>query len=559
MKHALMNLDEVSDKEGGYVVRHSHYPVSDFGRNQSGEDRKNPLAATYPKLFPYGVGGIKDTRGKSVGFDEHVRWALQYHDRRFRIHHSFPFVVFGMEQKRKALQSARIQMRRKDFERDGYLINSITVSDLKQAEKEEAEHRKISNPRVRLLRKHVFAVSRRIMGSDNYRGQYRGFIWGTCLCLRGPSLWITINPSDTHDPVAQVFAGEQINMDDFFPDAGPDSNRRAQNIAKDPFAAAKYFFFIIKAVLSTLFQIDVRGNRVHSGMGMLGCISGYFGVIEAQGRGSLHVHMMIWLRHTPNMHDMHVQLQNGEFRTRIKEYIRQNIRAHVEGLNEETIRTMPRESNLPYSRPPDPDSSNWNIENQAIERRVVRSQQVHTCNRATCLRFNQQGQLVCKRRAPWLLSPTDIVDEHGRWNPKRTYAFLNNFCPAITTTLRCNNDIKFLTNGRDTKDVTWYFTDYSTKKQNKNNNVSALMAGTLLYHQDHSNHLDDVVERNRLLLFRCQHSINREMEHSGPQVIAYLMGWGDAIYSHHYVPLYWFALKSHLLRVFPELNSNKEK
>ncbi|KAG2138763.1 hypothetical protein BD769DRAFT_1351083, partial [Suillus cothurnatus] len=78
MKHALMNLDEVSDKEGGYVVRHSHYPVSDFGRNQSGEDRKNPLAATYPKLFPYGVGGIEDTRGKSVGFDEHVRWALQY-------------------------------------------------------------------------------------------------------------------------------------------------------------------------------------------------------------------------------------------------------------------------------------------------------------------------------------------------------------------------------------------------------------------------------------------------------------------------------------------------
>jgi hypothetical protein len=91
------------------------------------------------------------------------------------------------------------------------------------------------------------------MGSDNYWGQYHGFIWGTCLCLHGPSLWITINPSDTHNPVAQVFAGEQINMDDFFPDASPDSNRQAQNIAKDPFAAAKYFFFIIKAVLLTLF------------------------------------------------------------------------------------------------------------------------------------------------------------------------------------------------------------------------------------------------------------------------------------------------------------------
>lgn len=450
-------------------------------------------------------------------------------------------------------------MRRKDFERDGYIINSITVSDLKQVEKEEAEHRKISNPRVRLLRKHVFAVSRRVMGSDNYRGQYRGFIWGTSLCLRGPSLWITINPSDTHNPVAQVFAGEQIDMDRFFHDAGPDSNHRAQNIARDPFATTKYFFFIIKAVLSTLFQIEVKGNRVHSGMGMLGRVSGYFGVVEAQGRGTLHVHMMIWLHHTPNMHDMHAQLQTEEFRTKIKEYIGQNIRAHVEGLDEETIQTMQKESDLPYSRPPDPDSSNWSIENQAVERRVARSQQVHTCSRVTCLRFNRHGLLVCKRRAPWVLSPIDIVDEHGRWNPKRTYTFLNNFCPAITTTLRCNNDIKLLTNGSDTKDVTWYFTDYSTKKQNKNNNVSALMASTLLYHQEHSNHLDDVVDRNRLLLFRCQHAINRQMEHSGPQVIAYLMGWGDAIYSHHYVPLYWFALRSHLLRAFSELSSSKEQ
>ncbi|KAG2087899.1 uncharacterized protein F5147DRAFT_748484 [Suillus discolor] len=267
-----MNIDGTSEKEGGYAIRHSHQPVSDFGRNQVGGedlDRKNPLATTYPKLFPYGVGGIEDTRGKFIGFDEHVRWALQYHNRRFRTHHSFPFVIFGMEQKCKALQSARIQMRRKDFERNGFIINSVTVSDLQQAEKEEAEHRPISNPRVCLLWKHVFAV------------QYRGFIWGTCLCLRGPSLWMTINPSDTHDPVAQIFAGEQINMDDFSPVAGPDSNRRAQNIARDPFTTAKYFFFIIKAVLSALFQIEVKGNRnvnPGSGVGLWMCCTHLLGL-----------------------------------------------------------------------------------------------------------------------------------------------------------------------------------------------------------------------------------------------------------------------------------------
>ncbi|KAG1790366.1 uncharacterized protein HD556DRAFT_1310754 [Suillus plorans] len=55
---------------------------------------------------------------------------------------------------------------------------------------------------------------------------------------------------------------------------------------------------------------------------------------------------------------------------------------------------------------------------------------------------------------------------------------------------------------------------------------------------------------------RCQ-SLHREMEMSGPQVIAYLMNWGDVICLCHYVPLYWFALKLHLLEAFSELNTNK--
>ncbi|KAG1727657.1 uncharacterized protein EDB91DRAFT_1086323 [Suillus paluster] len=107
MKHALMNIDGMSEKEGGYAICHGHHPVSDFGRNQVGgedSDRKNPLAATYPKLFPYG-----------------------YHDHQFRTYHSFPFVIFGMEQKRKALQSAQIQMHCKDFKHNGFIINSVTI------------------------------------------------------------------------------------------------------------------------------------------------------------------------------------------------------------------------------------------------------------------------------------------------------------------------------------------------------------------------------------------------------------------------------------------------
>jgi len=152
MKHALNNLDE-ENLECGYAVRHSQQPISDFGTGYHGQPNPeiNPLVAAYPILFPYGVSGIEAPKVRSVGFDDHVRWCLQYYDRQFRTHHSFPFVTFSISQKRSALPSARIQMRRKDFEHDSVIINSLSVAEFKQAENEEASHLPISNPHIHLL------------------------------------------------------------------------------------------------------------------------------------------------------------------------------------------------------------------------------------------------------------------------------------------------------------------------------------------------------------------------------------------------------------------------
>jgi len=295
-------------------------------------------------------------------------------------------------------------------------------------------------------------------------------------------------------------------------------------------------------------------------MGLLGRIASYFGVVEAQGRGSLHVHMLIWLDDTPNCNDMQSLLQsNAAFRSRIQEYIRENIRAHVDGLDEETMKNMGRESQLAYSRPPDPDSENWENEYSDRLQQVVRSQQVHTCSKASCLRYNKYGRLICKRHAPWELSDTEVIDAGGRWKARRTVPFINNFCPSISVTLCCNNDIKLITNGADTKDAMWYSTMYQSKKQCKNHNISALMAQSFLYHETHKNTSETIIEQNRLLIFRCQHAINREMEMSGPQVVAYLMGWGDCICSHRYVPLYWSSVQSRLLSVFEGLRTNKKR
>ena len=108
-------------------------------------------------------------------------------------------------------------------------------------------------------------------------------------------IWIMINPADIHDSIAQVFASKTINMDQFNCLLGLDSHQHAENIASNPYAAVRYFDFIMHATLQMLMGITNHGSRITSNKGILGQIAAYFGVVEAQGQGTLHLHMLMWL------------------------------------------------------------------------------------------------------------------------------------------------------------------------------------------------------------------------------------------------------------------------
>jgi hypothetical protein len=62
MMWGLANLWQQGE-EGGYAVRHGHFPVNDFGHPRRGEedpagsDWPNFFEKAFPCLFPYGVGG----------------------------------------------------------------------------------------------------------------------------------------------------------------------------------------------------------------------------------------------------------------------------------------------------------------------------------------------------------------------------------------------------------------------------------------------------------------------------------------------------------------------
>ena len=490
MMSGLANLWE-EGQEGGYAVRHGRQPVRDFGRRLPGEvastsleeDHHNFFEKAFPCLFPYGEGGLEGRQEVKVDFTEHIRWALRYHDRRFRRHETFPFVAFGIQQRRQSLASARVQMSRRTFERDALKLSTLTVAKLQQAQEQEEHGKFITDPTVKLLRQHIYATAGRVMGSNHAREHLRSQIWSTSVMLNPPSLWLTINPCDLHDPIAQVFAGENIDLDLFNVMLGPSKQKRAANIAMDPYAAAKSFHTIIQVTLETLFGVTVTSYRVHTSEGVFGRVSAYFGVVESQACATLHLHMLLWLLNAPSTEKIEELLRTEAFRARVKEFIRENIRAYLPGLDSaDTIKNIPNEVEVAYSRPPKPNVAGYSDQLANVELRVARAKNLHTCELRRCLVPSKKGALVCKRRAPFQKSETDFVDEEGNWGPKRLHGYMNGWAPAITVNLRCNNDIKLLTNMRDTMNITYYITSYQTKKQGRNFNMSAIMTRGYAFH-----------------------------------------------------------------------------
>ncbi|KAI9061025.1 hypothetical protein FKP32DRAFT_1613227 [Trametes sanguinea] len=546
MTWGLANLWS-SGHEGGYAIRHGGQPVADFrsraensNSHETDNDTANYFERAFPCLFPYGMGGLEGRQHTKVDFREHVQWALQYHDRRFRTHETFSF-------KRQALMSARIQMRRKDFAQQSRIIAGITTETLTQAANEEAA--------VKLLKRVVYGAAGRVQGSDASRQKIRAQIWSTCLIHGPPSF-------DIHDPIAQVFAGADIDLDDFLASAGPTVEQRARNVAQDPFAAAEFFHFMIDAIVSHLYRLKITPFSVKGEDGVLGKVSAFVGAVETQGRGMLHLHLLVWLANTPSADDLGTLFADEEFRNKVKAYIASNIRAYMPGLESaESTRAIPKEKDISFNRPVDPFSPSYATDVKVSELRLARAQQVHSCKFKQCLFVNGKGQLVCKRKAPFEYAADDYVEANGRWGPKRLFRFMNAWNPSTLVNVRCNNDIKLLTNGADTKNITFYVSSYASKKQGRNYNMSAVLASGFAYDATHQReqYAKDLRETQRLLVFRLVHAINREQELAAPLVMSYLMGWEDVKTSHTYSPLYWSTFVAALRRAHSGLFVAEQK
>lgn len=457
---SLARYERLDVKHGSKFINEYPRTLDDSKIQTTGTvENPNHLLGAFPVLFPYGFGGFEVDRERPISYAKHAQWALQYADRRFSVDLQFVFQTFGVMVKRKICSASKVQIKQLSYSSHAKELSKLSSADFLAASIEEEQGIPISNPTVQMFRKQLTAVCAKVTGTDENRRSIRSKIWGCTLVNGPPTVWMTINPSDIHDPIAQFLVGENINLDDFNAQLGPDNASRAFNIAENPLAAAEFFHITIRAFLKEVLGIsavDLRGNnRIRRHTGILGDVEAFIGTVEAQGRGMLHLHLLLWLEDAPTSQEMTEALHEEAFRERAREWIKKNITADIGGLSVSEIEALPKKNNS-------------------------RSLLVHVCKGHGCL-SKDPSKRKCKRRAPFERAEEAWIDEDGHWGPKHIHPYVVGHNQTCLLLLRCNHDIKLLTNAYDSSGIFWYITMYATKKQQKASNASAILARKLAF------------------------------------------------------------------------------
>ena len=91
----------------------------------------------------------------------------------------------------------------------------------------------------------------------------------------------------------------------------------------------------------------------------------------------------------------------------------------------------------------------------------------YKCRKSKDCRFNFLRELV----------PQSMIKD-DQIHLKRSHPNINNFNPVVMTSMRCNNDVKFIPSGKDSKALVFYIADYATKSQLSIHHMLLLIAAS---------------------------------------------------------------------------------
>ncbi|KAJ7214545.1 hypothetical protein GGX14DRAFT_336174, partial [Mycena pura] len=302
----------------------------------------------------------------------------------------------------------------------------------------------------------------------------------------------------------------------------------------------------MKAFISCLLKYD-PSHRNSEGE-IFGVVKGYYGCVEAQGRGTLHCHMLVWLEGGLNPDEIKRQVvADPDFKDRLLAYLEDNISNAIPS-DPVPNATLPSSLYNPCSvRGVNPAADPSDMVNRQLREKdlhfLAKQCQSHTHSK-TCYKYWKGPPEPKDCRVDLDSSnfrPESTVDsETGEICLRCLDGMVNNFNATILEAIRCNMDIKFIGSGTSAKAILYYITDYITKAaQLKAHIAYAALELAVKKLGEFNPDEDELTTRAKCMLQKCAYALISHQELSSQQVASYLMDYEDHFTSHKFVKLFW--------------------
>ena len=534
-------------------------------------DFENPSLMTwlFPHLDPWGIGGFHEpARCVPISMEEQLKYLMEIDDSPFQKDSDFAFVYFNILQKKAVCDSVRFRVAATEQERIvrdllsidkdelDRLIARLKANRLYQAQTDEEK-------RILQLVTRVGASLHDIPGTTGYKLKMRNEI-RSLVAFRGtPAFFVTLNPSDVHHPLVSLYAGEDICLETVERGEELTEWQRKLMVSRNPAACAKFFHTIISSFITVVLRYGKKGR------GILGKCTAYYGTVEAQARGTLHCHMLIWIYGHPNPQKMRDNMMSSsQYTLDMFSWLESIIRCELMGT---TMLVHEREGEE-LSRPAFSKKDGYIHPSTHLGPRIDEVAEnafpwqfassvndvVQHCNwhnhTETCWKYLRRGEkrsdATCRMRIDGTTRQASSIDpDTGSILLRRLHPRIANYNDLIIFLLRANMDIKHIGSGEAAKALIYYVTDYITKSS-----LPAHVGLSALLHAIHR--ASDKYKEKEIwekqeyagALTIMINSILSKQETSHQQVMSYLVGGGDKYTNETYRILHFGSFERLIVR-----------
>ena len=447
----------------------------------------------YPTLFPYGLGGFENTNDSELTVDgpqqpqhktplslkQHVKHLFSLSDKQFQEHYSFLFTTFNILQQHEILLRSSLKVKKSSFDETTTRLASVSFEAMhsvmeRVSRGDYAMAHNDKECKVLQLMKEVKVITSSVLGSSALRLAMRNEIRGMMTELGMPSFYIMINPADVYNLLVKFLAGDEIDIYNLLPKQVPKYWDQSILVACNPALAAQFFNIYMKAFVFSILGYDPKHQNLDGGT--LGHVKGYYGCVEAQGCGTLHCHMMVWVEGglIPNeIRDRVIKENDTEFAACLIQFLDDTISNKIPdnpGPDVEVTLTNHHLRCIPGVNFNTTPTELLDKVRQKDLHHLAKQSQSHAYPK-TCYKYwkgpPEPKECQFDLDEPNVRAESTFNSETGDLCLRCLDGLVNNFNEMILEAVRCNMDIKFIGSGTSAKAILYYITDYNTKSQLK--------------------------------------------------------------------------------------------